>query len=80
MSMIGEMKFFLGLQITETNKGIFISQSKYEKKLFRKLGLDHSKPIGTPIVTRCKLSKHDESLNINQTLYRSMVGGLLYLT
>lgn len=80
MSMIGEMKFFLGLQITQTNKGNFISKYKYVKELLKKFGLDDSEPIGTPMVTQCKLSKNDQSKKLNQTLYRSMVGGILYLT
>ncbi|GLJ05329.1 hypothetical protein SUGI_0016200 [Cryptomeria japonica] len=80
MSMIGEMKFFLGLKISQTGKGIFISQTKYVKELLKKFGLDDSKPVGTPMVTGCKLSKNDESPKANQSLYRSMVGGLLYLT
>lgn len=50
------------------------------KELLRKFGLAESKPIGTPIVTRCKFAKNDESQKVNQTWYRSMVGGLLYLT
>lgn len=80
MCMIGEMKFLLGLQIAQTNKGIFIYQSKYVKELLKKFGLVDSKPVGSPMVTGCKLSKNDESHKFNQTLYRSMVGGLLYLT
>ncbi|GLJ26668.1 hypothetical protein SUGI_0518970 [Cryptomeria japonica] len=80
MSMIGEMKFFSGLQISQTGKGIFISQTNYVKEFLKKFGLDHSKPIGTPMVTSCKLSKNDESPKSNQRLYRSLVGGLLYLT
>lgn len=79
MSMIGEMKFFLGLHISQTGKGIFISQTKYVKELLKKFGLDDAKPVGTPMVTDCKLSKNDESLKANKSLYRSMVVGLLYL-
>lgn len=50
------------------------------KELLKKFGLDDSKPVGTLMVTGCKLSKNDESLKVNQILYRSMFGGLLYLT
>lgn len=63
--MIGEMKFFLGLQISQTGKGIFISQAKYVKELLKKFGLEDSKPVGTPTVTGYKLSKNDESLKSN---------------
>lgn len=80
MSMIGEMKLFLGLQITQSSKAIFISQSKYVKELKKKFGLDNAKSDGTPMVRRCKLTKDDDSSKSNQTRYRSMIGGLLYLT
>lgn len=80
MSMIGEVKFFLGLQITLLDKGIFISQSKYVKELVKKFCFKDSTPIGTPMVIRCKLTKDDYSLKANQTRYRSMIGGFLYLT
>lgn len=73
------MKFFLGLQITQFDKGIFISQSKYVKELLKKFGLNDSKPVGTPMVTGCKMTKEDASLKANQTRYRSMIGGLLCL-
>lgn len=68
------------MQIAQTEKGIFISQTKYVKELLKKFGLDDSKPVRTPMVTGCKLSKNDESPRANKSLYRSMVGGLLYLT
>ncbi|GLJ54154.1 hypothetical protein SUGI_1160360 [Cryptomeria japonica] len=80
MSMIGEMKFFLGLQITQTNKGIFICQTRYVKELLKKFGLENSKHVDTPMITSCKLSKDDESPKVNPSRYKSMIGGLLYLT
>ena len=61
MSMIGELNFFLGLQVNQTNKGIFISQSKYVKELLKKFGMDDSKPVCTPMVTGCKLTQNDNS-------------------
>jgi hypothetical protein len=76
MSMLGELSFFLGLQITQTNKGIFISQTKYIKEMLKKFGMEDCKPVSTPMVTGCKLSKEDESKEANQTLYRSMIGSL----
>ena len=41
---------------------------------------EDSKPVGTPMVTRCKLSKDDDSLDVDQRTYRSMIGSLLYIT
>ena len=60
MSLLGELSFFLGLQITQSNKGIFISQSKYMKEMLMEFGMEDCKPINTPMITRCKLSKEDE--------------------
>jgi hypothetical protein len=48
MSMIGELSFFLGLQIKQLKDGIFISQSKYFKDVLKKFGLENAKPIKTP--------------------------------
>ena len=60
MSTIGEMKFFLGLQIVQNEEGIFISQTKYLKDLQKRFGLEICKPVGTPMVTGHKLSSKDE--------------------
>jgi hypothetical protein len=51
MSMLGEMKFFLGLQITQSDKGISISQTKYINEMLKKFQMEDSKPVGTPMVT-----------------------------
>lgn len=75
-----EMKFFLGLLITQTNKGIFICQTKYAKELLKKFGMRDSKPISTPMVTSEKLTRKDVFAPINPTRYKFMIGGLLYLT
>jgi hypothetical protein len=57
-------------------KGIYITLYKYLKEIFNKFGMDESKPIGTPIVTRVKLSKEGTTCEVNQTLYRYMIGKL----
>jgi hypothetical protein len=51
MSMIGELSFFLGLQIKQLKDGIFVSQSKYLKDMLKKFGLENAKPIKTPMAT-----------------------------
>ena len=63
MSMVGEKKFSLGLQIVQ-NKGVFISQTKYLKDFLKRFGLENCKPIGTPMVVRHKLSRKDKMPNI----------------
>lgn len=80
MSMINELNFSLGLQVNKNSKGIFISQSKYIKELLKKFGFENSKPVCTPMTTRCKLTKYDESCKVDTSQYRSTIGGLLYWT
>jgi hypothetical protein len=80
MSMIGELSFFLGLQITQRSEGMFISQEKYLREMLKRFQMEDSKPVGTPMVTGCKLSKDDYSPDVNQSSYRSMIGNLLYIT
>lgn len=76
MSMIGEMKFFLGLQIFQNKEGMFISRTKYLKDLLKRFGLENCKPVGTPMVTGHKLSRKDETPAVEQKNYRSMIGGV----
>lgn len=58
---------------------IFVSQSKYIKELLKTFGLEDSKLVSTPMVKSLKLSRNDESAEVNQTLYRSMIGKLQYV-
>ena len=80
MSMLSEITFFLGLQVYQTNIGIFISQTKYIKDMLKIFKMEDSKPVSTPIITGCKLSKDDESLEVDHTMYISMIGIVLYMT
>ena len=80
MSMVGELNFFLGLQIHQLDDGIFISQTKYAKDLIKKFGLESAKHAKTPMSTTCKLTKDSSGIDVEHTLYRSMIGSLLYLT
>lgn len=80
MSVIGEMKFFLGLQITQNDKGIFIYQAKYTRELLKKFVMENSKQVGTPMVISEKLTKKYVSTLVNPTRYKSMIGSFLYLT
>ncbi|GJS09671.1 retrovirus-related pol polyprotein from transposon TNT 1-94 [Tanacetum coccineum] len=80
MSMMGELNFFLGLQIKQMEDGIFFNQSKYIKEMLRKFGLEDSKPIKTPMSSDTKLTKDEECESVDSTKYRGMIGSLLYLT
>ena len=66
MSIIREMKYFLGLQIVQNKEGIYISQTEYLKDLLKWFGLETCKPIGTPMVTRHKLYTKDETPIVEQ--------------
>jgi hypothetical protein len=79
MSMFGEIKFFVSLQIQQKKDGIYIAQSKYIKEILKKFGMEDSRPVGTPMSTRHKLSKNDDSKEVDQTTYRSMIGKLQYV-
>ena len=80
MSLMGELKIFVGLQIRQTKDGIFINQEKYTKELLKKFGMEGSKPSKTPMSTSIKLSKDESGVSISEKLYRGMIGSLLYLT
>ncbi|GJR08564.1 retrovirus-related pol polyprotein from transposon TNT 1-94 [Tanacetum coccineum] len=80
MSMIGELNFFLGLQIKQMEDGIFFNQSKYIKEMFKKFGLEDSKPMKIPMSSDTKLTKDEECESIDSTKYQGMIGILLYLT
>ena len=79
MSMMGEMSYFLGLQVKQTDDGIFINQSKYTKNLLKKFNLQDCTAIATPMATATKLDP-DEGALVDVTNYRGMIGSLLYLT
>ncbi|CAM8910635.1 unnamed protein product [Rhodiola kirilowii] len=80
MCMVGEMNYFLGLQVTQKEDGIFISQSKYAKNLIKKFDLEKASHKRTPTATHIKITKDEAGTKVDQTLYRSMIGSLLYLT
>ena len=61
MSLLGELTFFLGPQICQSNKGIFISKAKYVREMLKKFGMTDCKPVNTPMQTSCKLSRDDDS-------------------
>ena len=68
MSMIGEFPFFHGLQITQSQKGIFITQSKYLKEVLNNLGMVDCALFNTLMKTSCKLNKEDASPLVDSTL------------
>jgi hypothetical protein len=79
MSLLGEISFFLGLQICQRNQAFFISQLKYIKEMLKRFGIEDHKPVNTPMKTSCKLSKHHDSNSTDQRQYMSMMGSLIYV-
>ena len=78
--MIGELTFFLGFQVKQMREGIFISQEKYTKDLLKRFKMDECKPIKTPMPSNGHLDLDEGGKTVDQTLYRSMISSLLYLT
>ncbi|GKB32061.1 retrovirus-related pol polyprotein from transposon TNT 1-94 [Tanacetum coccineum] len=77
--MMGEMKFFLGLQVHRSPHGIFINQSQYTLKLLKKHGMEKCDSISTPMAT-ARIDTDLQGIPTDQTKYRSITGGLMYLT
>ncbi|GJS56979.1 retrovirus-related pol polyprotein from transposon TNT 1-94 [Tanacetum coccineum] len=78
MSMMGELNFFLGLQIKQMEDGIFFNQSKYIKEMLKKFGLEDSKPMKTPMSSDTKLTKDKECESVDSTKYRGMIGACVF--
>ncbi|GKB66782.1 putative ribonuclease H-like domain-containing protein, partial [Tanacetum coccineum] len=80
MSSIGELIFFLGLQVKQKEDGIFISQDKYVTEILKKFGITDVKTASTPIEIQKPLLKDEDGKEVDIYLYRSMIGSLMYLT
>nr|GEZ58506.1 copia protein [Tanacetum cinerariifolium] len=80
MSMMGQISFFLGLQVSQSPGGIFINQSKFALEILKKFGMDSCDSVDTPMVDRLNLDEDLSGIPVDQTRFRSMVGSLMYLT
>ncbi|GJU24732.1 putative ribonuclease H-like domain-containing protein [Tanacetum coccineum] len=80
MSSMGELSFFLGLQVKQKSDGIFISQDKYVAEILKKFDFASVKTASTPMETNKALVKDEEAEDVDVHLYRSMIGSLMYLT
>jgi hypothetical protein len=80
MSMMGELAFFLGIQVKQTKECIFIHQAKYTKDLMKKFNMTELKPVSTPMSMAVALHPDENGEVVDQREYRSMIGSLLYLT
>jgi hypothetical protein len=79
MSIMGELKYFLGFQIKQLKEGTFTSQTKYIQDILKKFGMKNVKPIKTPMGTNGHLDLDTGGKSVDQKVYRSMIGSLLYL-
>nr|GEX46889.1 hypothetical protein [Tanacetum cinerariifolium] len=80
MSMMKEMKFFLGLQVNQFSNGIFINQSKYILDILKRIGMENCDTVPTLMVKQAKLKLDLVGKPVDHTVYRSMIRSLMYLT
>ncbi|GJX59088.1 retrovirus-related pol polyprotein from transposon TNT 1-94 [Tanacetum coccineum] len=80
MSVIRQMSIFLGLQISQSPRGIFINQAKYASEIVKKYGLNTTDSVDAPMIETMKLDKDLQGKPVDATLYRGMIGSLMYLT
>ena len=79
MSMFGELTYFLGLQVKQTDSEIYINQAKYARNLVKRFGFEKAAHARTPMAANAKQTNDPLSESVDVTLYRSMIGCLLYL-
>ncbi|WVZ52336.1 hypothetical protein U9M48_003408 [Paspalum notatum var. saurae] len=79
MSLMGELQFFLGLQIKQGLEGTFIHHAKYTRDILKKFNMGDSKPMTTPMSTNMALDAHEDGEAVDQKEFRGMIGSLLYL-
>jgi hypothetical protein len=80
MLMVGELTFFLGIQVKQTKQGTFVHQAKYMKDLMKKFNMGEFKPVSTPMSTATVLDPDENGEAVDQREYRSIIGSPLYLT
>jgi hypothetical protein len=80
MFMMGELTFFLGIQVKQIKQGTFVHQAKYMKDLMKKFNMSELKPVSTPMSSVVSLGPDEDSEAMDQREYMSMIGSLLYLT
>lgn len=80
MSMVGKLNFFLRFQILLCETGIFLLQGKYARNIIKKFKLGQAKAKRTPVATHVKVSKDNVAKKVDKSMYRNIIGSLLYLT
>ena len=77
---LGLIKYFLGIEVNQLKYGIFINQTRYALEVLKRFRMINCREAATPIATGTKVSKEDQSPNIDSTLFKKLVGSLIYLT
>ena len=77
---LGMVKYFLGIEVIQYEDGIFINQYKYANDVLKRFRMMNCKRVVTPIASGTKLSKEDYGSKVDPTLYKRLVGSLMYLT
>lgn len=80
MTDLGRMRYFLGIEVLQRKDGIFISQRKYAQEVLERFNMDQCNSVHNPVVPGFKLTKDKEGVEVDSTLYKQMVGSLMYLT
>jgi hypothetical protein len=79
MTDLGKMKYFLGIEVIQSEKGIFIHQQKYAAEILKRFGMESFNKVCNPIVPGCKLIKNENGKACDARQYKQMVGSLMYL-
>lgn len=77
MSDLDKMRYFLGVEVMQCTKGIYISQKKFAKELLERFGMERSTPVHNPIVPNVKLVKDENEAKVDATIYKQMVESLM---
>ena len=80
MTDLGLMKYFLVIEVSQTDDGIFICQTKYAKDVLKRFKMLNCDPTSTPVATGLKLSKEDKGKKVDPSLFKILVGILMYIT
>jgi hypothetical protein len=80
MTDLGLLHYYLGVEVMQRERSIFISQTKYVSELLKKFGMEDCKPAITPMEKNLKLSKFEGGGLVSSTRYQQLIGSLIYLT